>query len=140
MYFYSSVITCNGVPLIAAPSNIGLDGPDEDVNEKYVYDVYLYEEAEEKEQEEVFVGEAFQEVRDDDYSSNDEDNPDNDYPDDDEYDFNEYDYYRDYEDDETKQMMKEFEKNCLDPERLAGDSDDEYGQSQSDESWARDEV
>lgn len=54
------------------------------------------------------------EYREEDYSSNDEDNPANDYPEDEGSDI-EYDYYRDYEDDDTKEMMREFERHCLDP-------------------------
>lgn len=120
------------MPMIAAHSNIGLEEEPEDMDDKYVYDVYLYEEPE-RENNDVLV--ADEGAREADYSSNDEDNPDNDYPDDDDCDSDEYDYYRDYEDDETREMMTEFAKHCLDPDKLDRDND-----SLSDESWAKDEY
>jgi hypothetical protein len=114
--------------MIDAQSHVDLEEIG-DAEEKYVYDVYLYEETEES--DEVLVTEV-PEVQETDYSSNDEDNPDNDYPDEEDCDSDEYDYYRDYEDDETREMMSEFAKHCIDPDKLGNEDESSHSEGSLD--------
>ena len=119
-----TVITVNGVPLIQAPSNIGLEKEDEESQTKYVYDVYWYEE---EESEDLVQEQEYREAREQDYSSNDEEHPDNDYPDEDSG--SDYNHYGD--NDDTRDMLEEFEAHRI------RDSDDE-SESDSLPDWAED--
>jgi len=162
------VITCNGIPLIPAPSHVGLEEEDDDEDEsgKYIYDVYLYDakanngEHDALREESLLVSqppgkrhdrnhplplshrqrdhlEEDMGKCDDDYSSNDEDHPDNDYPDEEDYDYNEYDYYREWEDDETREMMRAFEANCLHPD---SEDEDKKGRRRGEEESDDDDL
>lgn len=116
------MISCNGQPLIATDVNVASDDDDEG---HYVYDVYLYDAVENE--EEALVEEKYQEHDDDDQcSSNDEDHPYNDYPDEDEHDFNQTDFYRDWEDDECRDMVREFERNRIRADSASENDDDEF--------------
>lgn len=141
---------------------------DEDESGKYIYDVYLYDakadhgENDNVREDSFLISEPRDKRRDrnhplrlshrqrdhlseeetgkcdDDYSSNDEDHPDNDYPDEEDYDYNEYDYYREWEDDETREMMRAFEANCLHPDSEEEDKEGRRGEESDDDDleWA----
>ena len=106
------VVSCNGVPLIPAPANGTND--DEDEDGKYIYDVYWYGGGGGTEEEGLVQETINHEYRENEFSSEDEEHPDNDYPDDQsprparELDDYSYGY-----DSETREMMREFERNCL---------------------------
>ena len=89
-----------------------------------MYDVFWYDGPAEGLVYETYQGDG-EEAKEDDYSSNDEDNPKNDYPDDADHDYNEFDYYREWEDDETREMFGEFEKHCLRSRDVSDDDTDD---------------
>ncbi|KAI1285468.1 hypothetical protein HDE_11973 [Halotydeus destructor] len=117
---HKETVICNGLPLI--PSTEQVDDDEEDDSKGYMFDVYLYDP---QEDEELVVETDYRDPEEDEYSSNDEDHPYNEYPDEDENHYQNTDFYRDWEDDDCRDMMKDFEKHCLKPDSDA--ESDEFG-------------
>lgn len=110
--------------MIPAPANGAND--DEDEDGKYIYDVYWYGGDDGTEEEGLVQETVNDEYRENEFSSEDEDHPDNDYPEEQDLhaardlyaardphaarDLDDYSYGYDSE---TREMMREFERNCL---------------------------
>lgn len=133
--FFFSVVTLNGTRLVSAPSNLDPYAGDENDSDdeskcNYVYDVYC-DDGSDHGNEQVLLHDVdmgYREVFDEENDSNDEENEANEYPEEDDDHYKEYDYYRDWVDDETRDILNDFERYTLNTgeEKDESDEDEDY--------------
>ena len=132
-------VTLNGTKLISLPSNLNpfnRDESDEDDSGNYVYDVYC-DDGSDHGNEQVLLHDVdmnYREVYDEENDSNDEDHEANQYPDDEDADspVSPSDSEEEWLDDDTRDMLKDFEKHTL---RIDSSDESDYEDCYGGDDW-----